>query len=176
MRKNFYLLIVTLVAIAVLGASDLLACGDKYLSVGRGSRFQRGYVSLHPISIAVLRSNVTGRKDFLSRLKVAGHHLEVADDPAKLEAMLKKGKYELVLAGYEDAAGVYETLASLPSKPLFLPVVDSKSSLSQNAKKEYGCMLNAEAKKKQKSFLAVIDEAVDAKLKAKPIVCDITQM
>jgi len=172
MRKNLCLFIVVTV-ICALGASDLSACGDKYLSIGRGSRFQRGYVSLHPVSIAVLRSNVTGRKEFLSRLKVAGHHLDVADDSAKLEAMLKKGKYELVLADYEDAARVHKTLDSLPSKPLFLPVVDATSSLSQNAKKEYGCMLNAGSTKKQKSFLAVLDEAVDAKLKAKPAVCDL---
>ncbi|HXI13643.1 MAG TPA: hypothetical protein VNM92_13520 [Thermoanaerobaculia bacterium] len=172
MRKNLCLFIVVTV-ICALGASDLYACGDKYLSIGRGSRFQRGYVSLHPVSIAVLRSNVTGRKDFLSRLKVAGHHLDVADDSAKLEAMLKKGKYELVLADYEDAARVYKALDSLPSKPLFLPVVDATSSLSQIAKKEHGCMLNAGSTKKQKSFLAVLDEAVDAKLKTRPHVCDI---
>ena len=173
MRKSLRSLLV-IAAFAAGFSSDLLACGDKYLSVGRGSRFQRGYVSLHPVTIAVLRSQVTGRKDFLSRLKVAGHKLEVTEDVAGLKALLKKGKYDVVLADFESAAAIDDVLAALTSKPLFLPVVDAGSSSSTNAQKEYGCTLNA-SKKKGKNFLAVIDEAVDAKLKAKPIVCDISK-
>lgn len=175
MRKSLRSLLV-IAAFAALSSSDLLACGDKYLSVGRGSRFQRGYVSLHPVTIAVLKSQVAGRKDFLSRLKVAGHRLEVTEDVAGLEALLKSGKYDVVLADYESAATVDRVLGTLTSKPLFLPVVDASSGVSKNAEKEYGCLLNAEKNKKRKNFLAVIDEAVDAKLKAKPVVCDLSKM
>jgi len=173
MRKG---LVFSAIALFIAMGTDALACGDKYLTVGRGTRFQRGYVSLHPVSIVVLKSSVTGRKDFLSRLKVAGHRLDVTDDVATLAERIKSGKFELVLADYARATEVGELLRDLPSKPLFLPVVDAASAMRSGAEKQFGCLLNAEANKKQKNFLAVIDDAIDAKLKAKPVVCDIKEM
>ena len=175
MRRTLPLLVV-LIALMALPSADLFACGDKYLSIGRGARFQRGYVSLHPVTVAVFKSNVTGRKSFLSRLKIAGHRLTVTDDVAKLEAMLTTGKYDVLLADYENVAMIDAMLSRLRAKPLFLPVIADQSSLSQDAQRKYGCLLNAETRKKQKNFLAVIDEAVAAKMKAMPVVCGVTEM
>ncbi|HET7710448.1 MAG TPA: hypothetical protein VFL80_00820, partial [Thermoanaerobaculia bacterium] len=75
MRKSLQTVIL---AVAALAASpQLWACGDKYLSVGRGARFQRGYVSTRPASVVVVARDVTARKDFLTRLKLAGHRVVV---------------------------------------------------------------------------------------------------
>jgi len=166
-----------ILVLAILPGAELFGCGDKYLSVGRGTRFQRGYVSLRPLSVVVLASEVTSRKDFLSRLRVAGHKIEIANDAFALEKSLASGKHQLVLANYSDAAKVESLLKAMPNKPLFLPVVDpSQKPALAAVNKEYGCLLNAESKKKKRTFLAVIDEAVEANLKAKPVVCDITEM
>ena len=37
-----------------LGAPVLWACGDKFMLVGRGVRFQRAYAAIHPASILIL--------------------------------------------------------------------------------------------------------------------------
>ena len=165
--------LVVLSLLLALSAVDALACGDKYLSVGRGARFQRGYVSLHPVSVVVLKSKVTGRQSFLSRLKIAGHRLAVVDDVARLESMLAANKYDVILAGHESASLVEQILSKQESKPVFLPVVEDASQLNAADTRKYGCVLNPATRKKQKDFLAVLDEAVEARSRALPVVCDI---
>lgn len=177
MRGHVRSLPLILVLLAILTGAELFGCGDKYLSVGRGTRFQRGYVSLRPLSVVVLASDATSRKDFLSSLRVAGHKIEITDDVSALEKSLANGKHHLILAKYSDATKVEILLKAIPNKPLFLPVVDASQKAALAAvNSEYGCLLNAESKKKKRNFLAIIDEAVDANLKAKPVVCVISEM
>lgn len=175
MRVKFW--VALLVIVLFTGSvADVFACGDKYLAVGRGARFQRGYVSLHPVSVVVLRSGVTGTKNFLSRLKLAGHRVTTTDDVAKLGELLTHGKYEVVLADYQNASEVESMLIEQKAKAVFLPVVERKENLTASDAKKYGCVLNAATSKKRKHFLAVLDEAVDARLKAQPVVCNFTGM
>jgi len=161
------------VAVCLLSAVDLSACGDKYLSVGRGARYQRGYVSLRPVAVAVLRHAASGKKDFLSRLKMAGHRVEVMNDVAAMKTRLAASKFAVVLADYEDAAAVTASFRELAAKPLFLPVVDAGSTHAAAAHKEYGCLLSGDTKSKQQNFLAVLDEAVESSLREKPVKCDL---
>ena len=162
------------VALIAIPAVDLLGCGDKYLGVGRGGRYQRGYVSLHPVKILVLESRVTGRHNFLSPLKIAGHRLTVTKDAAKVNELLRTGKFDVVLADYHDATTI-ESMIDLQStnrKPMFLPVIDEASRLADMDLKRYTCVLNTKSAKKRKSFLIALDDAVEARLKAQPVSCD----
>ena len=45
----------TLMVLTVVGqdARSVEACEDKFLLVGRGTRFQRAYAAIHPASIVV---------------------------------------------------------------------------------------------------------------------------
>lgn len=156
----------------LLSASDMSGCGDKYLSVGRGARFQRGYVSIRPVSVAVLRHAATANRDFLSRLKMAGHRVEVMSDIESLRRRVEASKFDVVLADYEDAAAVNGSLQKMTTKPLFLPVVAAGSPHAAAAHREYGCLLSGNAEAKQ-HFLAVLDEAVESNKKAKPVKCDL---
>ena len=171
MRRAFCLSVLSIV-LFLMSFGNAFACGDKYLSVGRGARFQRGYVSHHPVSVAVFKSNVTARHDFLSRLSVAGHRLTVTDNAAKLDAMLATGKIDVVLADYQNAAMIESMLSTHQTKPIFLPVVDAGSSSTQDAERKYRCRLNTQSGKTEKNFLAVLDEAIDEKLKGLPVICD----
>ena len=166
-------ILVAAVVVCLLSATDVAACGDKYLTVGRGARYQRGYVSLRPVAVAVLRHAASGKKDFLARLKMAGHRVEVMDDVATLQTRVAASKFEVVLADYTDAAAVTASFREMATKPLFLPVVDAGSTHAAAAHKEYGCLLNGGAKSKQQNFLAVLDEAVESRLRAKPVKCDL---
>ena len=173
MQKSARVLVVA-TAVCLLSAVDMSACGDKYLSVGRGARFQRGYVSLRPVSVAVLKNAATGKKEFLSRLKMAGHQVEVMKDLSTLKTRVAASKFEVVLADYADAAAVTASFATNPARPLFLPVVDAESPNAAAAHREYGCLLSGgTSKSKQQSFLAVLDAAVESKRLAKPVKCDL---
>lgn len=172
MRKPTSVLLISAVA-CLLSVSDISACGDKYLSVGRGSRYQRGYVSIRPVSIAVLKHAATGQKDFLARLKTAGHRIEIADTVEKLTARLAESKFDVVLADYEDAAEVNRSMQTMTVRPLFLPVVDPGSPNVAAAHREYGCHLSGASKSKSQNFLAVLDEAVESNRKSKPVKCDL---
>lgn len=161
--------------ILVLGSAvDLAACGDKYLSVGRGTKFQRGYVSVRPVSIAVLRQGASGQKDFLARLKLAGHRVEVIENIEELGARLTSSRFDVVLADYSDAVAVNRSIAR--SGSLFLPVVDTGSPHAATAHKEYGCLLSGKSKSKQRSFLAVLDEVVASSAKGEPVQCDLKKL
>lgn len=167
--------VLALGVILLLGtASDLAACGDKYLSVGRGTKFQRGYVSVRPVSIAVLRHGAAGQKDFLSRLKLAGHRVEVIENVEELGARLTSSRFDVVLADYSDAAAVNRSVAKTDS--LFLPVVDAASPHAAAAHREYGCLLSGKAKSKQRNFLAVLDEVVASSAKGEPVQCDLKKL
>lgn len=169
--------ITTVAAMALLlSASDAAACGDKYLSIGRGARFQRGYVSVRPVSIAVLRHAATAQKDFLSRLKLAGHRVETVDTVERLNTRLAASKFDVVLADYEDAAKVNASMQTMANRPLFLPVVSAGSPNSAAAHREYGCLLDGSSKAKQNNFLAVLDGAVESSRKAKPVTCDLPKV
>lgn len=175
MRRFTDVMAVTAAAF-LLFASDMAACGDKYLSVGRGARFQRGYVSVRPVSIAVLRHAATAQKDFLSRLKLAGHRVEAVDTVERLSARLAETKFDVVLADYEDAAKVNGSMKALANRPLFLPVVAAGSPNSAAAHREYGCLLSGSSKAKRHDFLAVLDGAVESSRKAKPVTCDLPKV
>lgn len=174
MRKSIRVLLG--LSLFLISSQPMLGCGDKYLSVGRGARFQRGYVSTRPVTVGVLKSGVTARKDFLSRLKLAGHRVELAKDVTELGTLIAAAKIDVVLAGYAEAPAVDALLVRIAQKPLFLPVVDASSASAATAHKEYGCLLNSDSKAKRRNFLAVLDEALESNRKAKPVKCDLTQM
>ena len=70
-------LLVAAGAIGLQAGGDAFACGDKFVRVGRGARYQRGYVALHPASIVVyMGSGATASgtlKGMEPALKAAGH-------------------------------------------------------------------------------------------------------
>jgi len=175
MKKPGHVLLVGVVVFLLL-PSDMEGCGDKYLSVGRGARYQRGYVSIRPVSIAVVRNGAAARKDFLSRLKLAGHRVDVVDDVAKLSARLAASRFDVVLADYADAAAVNRSIPHTANAPLFLPVVDAKSPDATAAHRQYGCLLSGDSKSKERNFLAVLDEAVESSRKGKPVHCDLNKL
>lgn len=165
-------LLAALFLAAVPFAQQALACGEKFLIVGRGARFQRAYVALHPASMVLLNSRLTGRRDLQSRLKTAGHRIQLVSDISELGEAVRKQSYDLVLADGNDAAQIEEVLSSVQARPLFLPVIDGSS---KSAETQYKCPLKHEGVAKSRDFLATIDAVMEAKRNAKPIDCGTTQ-
>ncbi len=165
MRRHLGVLMVTIVMMAS-AAADLTACGDKFLRVGRSSRF-RAYASVHPSAILVYAPRWTkhGIDDMEQILKRAGHRpVTVTTHDAMVKAVTDT-KYELVIAMYPDAPTVKRELESVPAKPAVLPIIFKVTKAqAADAAATYACLLKPE---KMTPFQALeeIDHALDLRLK-----------
>ena len=118
---------IALVVVLVLGVSTLypaaLACGDKFLMVGRGAKFQRAYASVHPGKILIYARPSTDagaaiRDPQLHKaLRQAGHAVSVIEDWALLEAALKTAPTDVVLVDVAEATRLQAALAIAPTHP-----------------------------------------------------------
>jgi hypothetical protein len=150
------------------------ACGDKFLIVGRGSRFQRAYVALHPASLLVVDANVTAQRDVQSRLKIAGHRLQIAKID-QLPQTLASGHYDFILADFHDVERVSRSLPRELSSAMILPVIDGSSKDDMAAAAlQYKCLLQeAHGMKAARHFLAALDLAMESKRKSTVLQCNV---
>jgi hypothetical protein len=119
-----------LVALAALATSmPVEACGDKFVRVGRGGRFQRGYVAIHPSSIVVFvnpsSADASTMRKLPSTLKAAGHKAISVSTAAALADALRAQRYDLVMAEAADLPSLSAALAGITPAPGVLPVAAS---------------------------------------------------
>ena len=154
-------------------ASDLLACGDKFLVISRGTRYQRA--ALRRPANVLIYSNTTstltkslGNVPVAATLAKAGYRTTSASSPAELEDALKKGGFDLIVADLADGTAVRGRLQGT-SGPLVLPVAFKPTRTEMNqAQKDFKAIVKGPMKSQQ--FLDVVDAAVEYvdKQKSKP--------
>ncbi len=160
------LVAVVAVLTLVMARADVSACGDKFLRVGRSTRF-KGYASVHPSSILVYAPRWTPRgiTEFERMLKRGGHKSVTVTDSAAMAQAVAGARYDVVITNYSDAAVVTRELDALSSRPALLPLVykASKSQVAE-ASAAYQCLLKPE---KMTPFQALeeIDKLIELRLK-----------
>ena len=165
MRRMWLLALVILMILGSAG-TDLFACGDKFLRVGRSPRF-RGYASVYPSSILVYAPRWTrhGISDFEQMLKHGGHHPVTVTTSLALSQAFNGGKYAVVITSYADVGAVAKEMDAMSSRPALLPLV-YKASKTQTAEAAaaYRCLLRPE---KMTPFQALeeIDRLIELRLK-----------
>jgi len=123
---------ITVAALATIGSSVALACGDKFLMVGRGLTFQRAYAAVHPASIVIMlppksmKSASVRDSRLQSALKMAGHRVEVVKQPADLRDALARSRQDIVLVERADADAISGINAASP-KPSIVAVMEDPS-------------------------------------------------
>lgn len=159
----------------LLFAPVLFACGDKFVVLGRGVRFQRIHAARHPASILVYMSPgsrvAQADKEFQlqAMLKLAGHKPVAVEGPGFTHALSSK-KYDLVLADLADAAKLEQEASSAPSKPAVVPVLYNPTSAElATAEESYSCVL--QASKKNRHLLAVLDEVMKSRHRGEGVKC-----
>jgi hypothetical protein len=145
---------------------DLVACGDKFLRVGRSARF-RGYASVHPSSILIYAPHWTPNAvaEFEKLLKRGGHMPQTITTATQLSQAFDAARYEVVITAYRDAAVVSKQLEALPSRPAVLPLVYKPTKAEEvEAAATYRCLLKPE---KMTPFQALeeIDRLIDLRAK-----------
>ena len=165
MTRRLCAVLVALVTVAS-ASSGVLACGDKFLRVGRSPRF-RGYASVHPSAILIYAPRWTrhGISDFEQILKRGGHKPVTVTTERAMSQAFADGKYDVVITSYSDTGIVKKQIELLPSGPPLLPVLYkvSKAEVAE-ASAAYPCLLRPE---KMTPFQALeeIDRLLDLRLK-----------
>jgi hypothetical protein len=117
------LLVAGLVFVSSALMPAVLACGDKFLMVGRGAKFQRAYASVYPGKILIYARPSTGEKAAIrdpqlhKTLRQAGHAVSVIEDWALLETALRTAPTDVVLVDVAEAARLESAVAAAPTRP-----------------------------------------------------------
>jgi hypothetical protein len=129
-------------ALGLFMGSDLLACGDKFLSSGRGTRYQRPK-NARAASILIYAAPSTELPSddrMQAALRHGGHRATTVRTLEQLSAILQGGRFDVVLAGSTSAGAVQQLLGNAPDAAVVL-ALDSAS--------------------KERSLLRAIDKAVE---------------
>lgn len=164
----------SLVLALILVTINAHACGDKFLVIGRGLRYERAYAAQHPGSILVYRNrNYDDPKagtDLENALKKAGHKVQSVDNVTALDATLKSTKFDLVVINLGDAPLLEQQIISSAFKPAVLPIIYNKTGTELAAAgKQYDCILKASGK--NTDALKIVDSAMAEKMKGNPLKC-----
>jgi len=125
MRVRISLTIVV-VALGLSLGGDLLACGDKFLSSGRGTRYQR---PKNARAASILIYATPGSQTTMLRadrvqavLKHGGHRATTVATLDQLSVIVQGARFDVVLAASEAAAAVQQILGSAPDAAVVLGV------------------------------------------------------
>lgn len=146
-RTRFVVLVAT---VGVWMGGDLLACGDKFLVTGRGTRFQRPK-NARAASVLIYANPSSGLPAALknvavdSVLKHEGHRSTTVETFDQLSAILAGGRFDVVVAASSVAPDVERLLGAAPDRAVILAL---------------------DAPPKEGSLLKAIDKAVEQHDKA----------
>jgi hypothetical protein len=174
MTKRVLILMAVIVGGLVFGEAVASACGDKFVLLGRGARVDR---SKFPSTILIYMNPASrvpaADKEFHVEavLKAAGHKAQVAENEAEVEKALASGKYDLVLADYNDVPALRKDAASIPSKPIVLPLLYKPTPAELSAaEKEAECLVRPS--KASRDLLIVVDQTLAERRKGVGAICD----
>ena len=122
-----------LVALLAVGiSSDLIACGDKFLVAGRGTRYQRpktaraASVLIYADPASAVAASLKKQK-VESLLKLEGHRATRVQSLEELSAVVSSGRYDVILTATSDSANVQRLLQTSRDAATVLAVDDLKN-------------------------------------------------
>jgi hypothetical protein len=145
------------------------ACGDKLLILGRGVRYQIDAADYPARILLYVNPDSLGSEPFQDTqlqliIEKAGHRLKTVKSKDELASALKTGRYELVLADFNDSAALEVMVQSASSQPVLLPWVYSGTQAEKSrAEKRYHLFLKAPASVEQ--FLSTVDRTMERREK-----------
>jgi hypothetical protein len=140
--------VVALVVSAPILYPVAYACGDKFLMVGRGAKFQRAYASIYPAKLLIYARPSTDAKAAIrdpqlhKALRQAGHTVSIIEDWALLEQALKTVPVDVVLVDVAEAERLQPMMASSLAhpEPVYVAFPTSRTAAVQ---KELICRLKS---------------------------------
>jgi hypothetical protein len=146
------------------------ACGDKFLLVGRGARFNQAYAAIYPATVLLYarpgRAGSSAMLDpkFQSSLTRAGHRVEIVRDEEQVAPLLEAGRFDLILTDIADVEAMKAQAALAPTMPTVMPVLTNPTKAELQAiRARYQCELNASDRPAR--ILSSIDEEMQTRIK-----------
>jgi hypothetical protein len=156
---------IVLLALGLSTGSDAIACGDKFLVGGRGTRYQRPK-NARAASVLLYANPASGLPAALGRmpvetvLKQQGHRLTSAESLEQLATLLASGRFDVILA----ASGVVSAIEGLLGGRADAPQVVAFCIKGQPVEDDTPCTVKAPPK--ERSLLEAIDRAVERRDRA----------
>jgi hypothetical protein len=160
-----------LVAAGFGGSGNLLACGDKFLVLSRGTRYERPAAARQPAAILVYANPGSGLFKAFANLRVeatlqkVGYRSTSVGTAADFDRALAQGKWDLVLVDVTDGQSVRDRLRGA-NAAILLPVLykPTGAELTQ-AKRQFERALKAPTT--NQSLLDAIDATLADTAKAR---------
>ncbi len=118
-----------LILMLSVGAVDMLACGDKFLIAGRGTRYQRPK-NARAASVLIYAdpaSAVTAalkKAKVESLLKLEGHRTTKVQTLQQLSTIVAGGRYDVILTANSDSDNVQRLVQASPDAAIVIGVDD----------------------------------------------------
>src|SRR5262245_6656691 len=130
MSRNVVVTVLAFIVVLVPG-SDLSACGDKFLLLGRAVGYEKILKASNPGSVVIYSSPnlpaVFNDGRFGALMDVAGHRQQSVSDRQALERALASGKIDLVLADPAVSRTIADSVRA-SSKALVVPITTNASA------------------------------------------------
>ena len=163
-----------LVACVAVWSVDILACGEKFMVISRGTRFQRAGMARHSANILVYASASSTLAKSLAKaapdttLLKAGYRPYLAKDTTELDEAIRQGGLDLIVADVDDSTAVRNRLKGSNAAPMIIPVLLSATGTEvAQAKKDYQRVIKGPVR--SQAFLQAIDDALALREKLKKI-------
>jgi hypothetical protein len=166
-----------LLLLGICASSDVLACGDKFLVISRGTRFQRSASTRSAADILVYASSASTLPKALARvmsddaLRKAGYRPVIVENTGELDQALRLGTWSLVIVDLPEARAIRDHVRGAGA-PMLLPVALSPTGTElAEAKKDFQRVVKGPIK--SQAFLMEVDDALALRqklLRAKPTV------
>ena len=102
MRASIAIAVGAVASVTFFASFDAHACGESLFRVGRGVAYRAQTAPL-PGNVLVVAPSAES-KELAERLSAAGHSVHVVDTPEQVAQEIRSGKYDVVLASYNDRA------------------------------------------------------------------------
>jgi len=155
-------------SLCLLGqTADLAACGDKFLSASRGTRFQRAGLVRRPASVLVYAAPSSRMAATLTQLGVAdaltkvGYRPTVVTDAAAMAQQLRDGHWDLVLLDLAEAGTWLPANGTGPSPAIVAVAYDPTGDTMSRARRTYDGVVKTPGR--ARAVVDVVDEALFAR-------------
>jgi len=129
MRMSAALALTVGAVLPSLMSCEAHACGESLFRVGRAATYRAQTAPL-PGNVLV----VSPDKDLAERLAAAGHHVKAIATADQIAQELKSGKYDVVLASFNDRQIVAAQIGGASNAPTFVPVATAGQEKALAAK------------------------------------------
>jgi hypothetical protein len=138
MEKNMRIPVIVSVVGAIASCSfalDASACGESLFRVGRGAAYRAQTAPL-PGNVLLVAPSEEARA-LADRLAAAGHKVHIVETANLISDELKNGKYDVVLASYNDRELVAAQTAGATAKYVPVATEEGQKDLAAQSYERY---------------------------------------